>query len=524
MRLDRKVKQFIVAAILLFASSSGFGKTYREITSEGEWGDYEAFPDVTRAKNGDILVVFYAGYGHVSNPTPDLPKGGRISMIRSTDGGATWGQPQTVVDTDTDDRDPSIACLSDGTLLVSYFTSTYFPDKKGRVCETWVVRSEDNGQTWAEPIKVPSPFHTEEEIAKAFEKKEGRICTAVSSPVCELSDGILALMVYGRNKKGIYVPALVRSRDKGKTWGDATIIDEGTGQTNAHTHYEPNIVELPDKTILCMLRPCMCKTLSRDGGRTWTPAEPIGHRGDAPYLLLTSDGLLLCGHRHPGTSISISADLGKTWPPPTQIDRCGGAYPSLLELDGGRIMVIYYEEGRGSDIRQAGFKIERIPTPVLEDFDVIPLTGKPSDLPQLDLKKLFTEGKVKMDTDMTWTSAKYPHCKPEAAFDGDTRKGYGAHKPAKNVSAFYSLMFNTETEISAVGLCLKPGYLERAEFYVLKDGKWEGPEFWIEEVAQTGKLTYRKFRRPIKTKGIRLNLYEKTGNWQSLYEIELFGR
>jgi len=516
------MKKFIIALVLLSLAGTGFGKTWREITSEGDWGDYEAFPDVTRAKNGDIIVVFYAGYGHVSNPTPALPKGGRVCMVRSKDGGKTWEKPETVVDTDTDDRDPSIACLSDGTLLVSFFTSTYFPNGKGRVCETWVVRSEDDGKTWGKPIKVPSPFYTEEEVRRAFAEKSGWLATAVSDPVHELSDGTLALMIYGKPIKGISVPAMARSRDKGRTWGDITVIDEKTGQTNAHTHYEPTIVELPDKTILCMLRPCMCKTLSRDGGRTWTPAELIGHRGDAPYLLLTSDGLLICAHRHPGTAVSISTDLGKTWNKPIMIDRHGGAYPSLLELDDGRIMIIYYEEGKGSDIRQAFFRLRMVPTPILEDFDVISLDAKPTDVPQLDLKKLHAEGKLKIETDMTWTSKAHPEAKPEAAFDGNPR--YGAHKPAKNVLATYTLTFDREVDIGAVGLCLKPGYPERLELYAMKDGKWEGPQLVLEEVAQHGRLTYRKFRQPIRTTAVQLRIFEETGNWQSLYEIELFGR
>jgi hypothetical protein len=43
-----------------------------------------------RLKNGDIVAVFYAGYGHVSLPhPPDWPNGGRICLVRSTDEGKT---------------------------------------------------------------------------------------------------------------------------------------------------------------------------------------------------------------------------------------------------------------------------------------------------------------------------------------------------------------------------------------------------------------------------------------------------
>ena len=37
-------------------------------------GGYEAFPDVCRTKTGELICVFYAGYGHVSDPNEKLPR------------------------------------------------------------------------------------------------------------------------------------------------------------------------------------------------------------------------------------------------------------------------------------------------------------------------------------------------------------------------------------------------------------------------------------------------------------------
>src|SRR5690242_4041281 len=88
------------------------GPPKRIVTDAGA-GGYQAFPDVCRLKNGDLFCVFYAGYGHVSQPKPELPKGGRICAVRSSDEGQTWSQAEIVVDTPKDDRDPSITCLPD---------------------------------------------------------------------------------------------------------------------------------------------------------------------------------------------------------------------------------------------------------------------------------------------------------------------------------------------------------------------------------------------------------------------------
>src|SRR5437660_4279698 len=80
-------------------------------------GGYAAFPDLCRTKTGDLLCVFYSGYGHVSKPTKDWPKGGRVMAVRSADDAKTWSEPFLLADTVHDDRDPHIASLRDGTLV-----------------------------------------------------------------------------------------------------------------------------------------------------------------------------------------------------------------------------------------------------------------------------------------------------------------------------------------------------------------------------------------------------------------------
>jgi hypothetical protein len=95
------------------------GQTFRAITSEGPWGNCEAFPDVCRMANGDLYVVFYAGYGHVSKPRDDLPRGGAVYGLRSSDEGKTWSDPILVVDTPEDERDPHVTQLANGDLLAA---------------------------------------------------------------------------------------------------------------------------------------------------------------------------------------------------------------------------------------------------------------------------------------------------------------------------------------------------------------------------------------------------------------------
>jgi hypothetical protein len=71
-------------------------------------------------------------------------------------------------------------------------------------------------------------------------------------------------------------------------------------------------------------------------------------------MLLTSDGVLVAGYRwreERSTAVIWSHDLGRTWEGPKIIDRVLGGYPSLVELPDGRVLMVYYTEGAGSDIR-----------------------------------------------------------------------------------------------------------------------------------------------------------------------------
>lgn len=315
---------------------------YSVVCSDAGAGAYEAFPDLCLTKAGELLCVFYAGYGHVSVPNEKLPKGARIAMCRSTDFGKTWSPAETVVDTAIDDRDSSITQLSNGDLLVVYMS--YDPGRKPGTHQVFTVRSSDNGKTWAEPQRVPTQFDANE---------------AVSEPVREMPDGRLLLPVYGSlvaQPTPRYVVGVLESRDLGKTWQPLSLI-----QSPQYELCEPSLVRLPDNRLLMLIRPTMTWCESTDGGKTWTAQAPMPVPGDAPYLLLTSKNLLLCGFRHRATSstnVICSTDFGKTWSEMVTLDRVLGAYASMVELPDGRILVVYYTEGSGSDIRALHLKAD----------------------------------------------------------------------------------------------------------------------------------------------------------------------
>lgn len=61
-------------------------------------------------------------------------------------------------------------------------------------------------------------------------------------------------------------------------------------------------------------------------------------------------------HRLPDTSLHYSTDECKTWSDTILVDHVGGAYPSMVTLKDGTILIVYYEEGAGSSIRAKRFQ------------------------------------------------------------------------------------------------------------------------------------------------------------------------
>jgi len=46
--------------------------------------------------------------------------GGRLDVVRSEDGGDSWSEPITVADSDRDDRNPALGIAKSGTIILAY--------------------------------------------------------------------------------------------------------------------------------------------------------------------------------------------------------------------------------------------------------------------------------------------------------------------------------------------------------------------------------------------------------------------
>lgn len=332
--------------------------TYTIISKGGDAGDYQAFPDAYRLQNGDIVAVFYAGYGHISHHNDAYPKAGRICLVRSTDEGRTWSLPRTIYDDADDNRDPHISQLKDGTLIVTMFSLLFDPadKKKYRGTNPQIIRSRDNGQTW-------------DATAQTIPTGDGWYC---SSQLKEMPNGTLMLPVYYQKGGGTEMKAwggVIFSSDKGQTWGSVIPIGE---TANLPLAAETDVITLRDGTLFAALRgqreTQMHFATSTDAGKTWSAVQPSGFVGHSPAFTRLKSGPILLAYRGFGkggdfktayTALRVSFDEGKTWEGPYLLDKSGGAYPSTIELNDGSVLAIFYEEGENSGVGATRFRVPK---------------------------------------------------------------------------------------------------------------------------------------------------------------------
>jgi len=141
------------------------------------------------------------------------------------------------------------------------------------------------------------------------------------------------------------------SDDEGKTW---RVVDIPNGGLRLDA--ETDVIELADGTLYAAQRAHMCYSVSKDRGDTWSVSRPIGFPAHCPSFLRTRDNIILLAHRLPNTSLHYSLDECKTWSTSVPVDTVGGAYPSMVNLKDGSVLIVYYEEGPGSSIRCKRFR------------------------------------------------------------------------------------------------------------------------------------------------------------------------
>ena len=353
--------------------------------------DYHAaFPDITRLNNGDLVVAFREararpGTGEAGAPGErlthnHLDRDSRISLVRSTDDGATWDRDSHVVidssDGSQDINMPAIAQLSSGDVVVSnhrWFVNRTEQQAAVLGADRWVrprhdsepfpydlavsdslffTRSSDMGWTWSQPEPVCIS-------ALAYSTHVGKM------GIVELPDGSLLapfdgwtaadakLAGPGRSMGSRFFVG--RSYDDGRTWGQpSTAAQDIDGRVD---FWEPAMIRLPDGKLLSMVRTLgadgyFYQAFSNDDGWTWEGVQRTPIWGQPAHLLRLRSGRILCSYgyrRQPfGARAVLSEDDGETWDMDNEIVIRGDGlhrdlgYPASIQLNDDRVLTVYY--------------------------------------------------------------------------------------------------------------------------------------------------------------------------------------
>ncbi|MFW6153616.1 MAG: sialidase family protein [Planctomycetota bacterium] len=314
------------------------------VTGGGYWPTLLALPD------GTLAAVTRGG-------SPHLGLRSRLDLVRSSDGGRRWSAPETIVPSipGVDVRGASAGVMADGSVVVAYWEDTRYRgerfDPAVGACTPYTIRSDDGGRTWSakRPLVCPPLPHG----------------AAVYGRMAVLPDGTAMTIVYGPadDRRTTQASCLLRSRDHGRSWSDATVI--------AHDTTEGTVLAAGDGRLLAFLR-TTDPDVSRDGatvlstsdhgGRTW--GEPVAltrpHQHPADACVLASGAVLLTyGNRLGPLAVGamLSDDGGRTWDRDGRVvlaadtmtlrDKPWGdcGYPSTVQLDDGTILTLYYRLG-----------------------------------------------------------------------------------------------------------------------------------------------------------------------------------
>jgi|GEM_PF-5632786 len=313
-------------------------------------------------RNGDLRAGFTEITGGSSDMEPSysheyaspekLNEAGLQRIYRwceSKDNGRTWESLKTIDCSDHYFAQPDdYLLLQDGTLLgVGGVWGGWDYDKNDydNVGRTMVWRSDDEGETWSEPV-----------VLNDSKKIQSFWCHPK-----QLRDGTIVLPAYGCFDMDYSNPQtdafMFFSYDGGKTWSEPLLLINGI---ETMSQDEPEAVELENGDILVVLRHANLTRPADDGlymncGQLvvkktptgWQPGEHqmtnMGFRG-FPALLRTSDNILICTGS--GQQYNFSIDDGQTWSQTGCITdpqySSPNHYPILKELPDGRIISIYH--------------------------------------------------------------------------------------------------------------------------------------------------------------------------------------
>lgn len=215
--------------------------------------DTYRIPGLATTNNGTLIAVYDNRYDN----SADLQGNIDVGMSRSTDGGQTWEPMKTIMDMgEYGDKKQDENGIGDPSVLVDKNTNTIWvaalwqhggkgkrvwwaskpglkPEQTGQMM---LVKSEDDGKTWSEPINITE--QVKDSAWYLFFDGPGKGIT--------LEDGTLVFPAQYKDKDQIPHSTIMYSKDSGNTW------HSGIGACSHTT--EAQVVQLQNGDIMLNMR------------------------------------------------------------------------------------------------------------------------------------------------------------------------------------------------------------------------------------------------------------------------------
>ena len=299
-------------------------------------------PSLVTAPNGDLIAA-------IDERVPscnDLRGNRNINVVlrRSSDGGRTWSEIETVMDFPEGQSasDPSMIVDEETGEIVLFYNYMDLTEDQDTY-HMHVVKSADNGKTWSEPTDITS------EITKPAWEDDFQFIT--SGRGIQTRAGTLLHTLVNLDE-GVH---LFGSRDHGASW---FLLDAALEPAD-----ESKIVERVDGTWMVNSRVndagMRYVHTSDDEGESWTTRRApklIDPGANASFIRYTStkagaekNRLLFSNAKsteaRENLTVRLSYDEGKTWTQGKTIYPGPAAYSSLTVLENGDVGVLFEKDG-----------------------------------------------------------------------------------------------------------------------------------------------------------------------------------